>query len=117
MSPDQGVAPEGRRRRTDTSNMDARRAVAGALEQFANWRGDLARFAAQANRALSDRERRAMLDRCSAIEAELLEVRTALLLDLGDAPAQVAGHSRVVDVEKALDGVAAQAEALRARLG
>jgi hypothetical protein len=58
-----------------------------------------------------------MLGRCDAIEAELLSVRTTLLLDLADAPQKIAGHGRVVDVEKALDGVEAQTGELRRLLG
>ena len=101
---------------TDTSTAEARRVLSGALGQFGGWRSDLASFAIRARRPLSDTERAEMLARCDAIAAELLEVRTALILDLAEAPAKVAGHSRVVDVEKALDGVEAQATELRRRL-
>jgi hypothetical protein len=108
--------PETRRRMTDTSTAEARRVLAGALAQFGDWRSDLANFSARAGRGLTAADRAAMLKRCDAIAAELLDVRTALILDLADAPPKVAGHSRVVDVEKALDGVEAQAAELRRRL-
>ena len=101
---------------TDTSTAEARQLLAGALAQFGDWRSDLARFSARAGRGLTPADRAAMLERCDAIEAELREVRTSLIVDLADAPPKVAGHSRVVDVEKALDGVEAQAAALRRRL-
>lgn len=105
-----------KRRRMDTSGKEARHVVEGVLQQFAGWRNDLARYAARADRRLADTDRHAMLARCASISAELMAVRMELLRELAGAPARVAGHSRVVDVEKALDGVEAQAAELRRRL-
>jgi hypothetical protein len=110
------VLDEPRRRQTDTSNAEARSAIRQTVAQFAEWRGDLARFMAKVERRYSDAERSDMLARCAAIEAELLEARTSLILGLADAPARVAGHSRVADVERAMDGVEAAISELRRKL-
>jgi hypothetical protein len=105
------------RRVADRSNADVRRLLQEALPRFGGWRSDLASISARASRALGDADREAMLGRCDAIAAELLSVRTTLLLDLADAPQKIAGHSRVVDVERALDGIEAQTGELRRLLG
>jgi hypothetical protein len=57
-----------------------------------------------------------MLDQCALIRGQLTEARTELILRLADAPQRVSGHSRVVDVERALDGVDAMLDDLDARL-
>lgn len=110
------MAEEPVRRQTDTSNAEARGAIQATLAQFSAWRSDLARYAVQVERRLTEAERAAMLARCDEIERQLLEARTDLLIGLADAPQKVAGHSRVGDVEKALDGVAANVAQLRQRL-
>jgi hypothetical protein len=107
---------EHKRRVMDTSNGDARRAVADTLAQFNAWRLDLATYSALAERRFSAAEREKMLARCAAIEEELLAARTELIVSLAEAPQKVAGHSRVVDVEKALDNIEAGVAALRAKL-
>lgn len=50
-------------------------------------------------------KRDAMRAECADLTAEIQEARTDLLLALAEAPQAVAGHSRVVDVERALDGI------------
>ena len=107
---------EPRKRVMDTSSGDARRAVADTLALFVPWRLDLAQFMAHVERGISSVEREKMLARCAAIEAELLAARTELIVSLAEAPRKVAGHSRVVDVEKALDNIEASVNALRAKL-
>lgn len=104
------------RRQTNPTGAQARRAVAPTLMHFEAWRSSLTLLIARSERRFSDEEQIEMLSRCIAIDAELLEARTGLLLDLADAPAPVSGHSRVVDVEKALDGVAATVAGVRRRL-
>ena len=104
------------RRVMDTSNGDAKRAVAETLAQFGPWRVDLAQFMAHVERGISSADREKMLARCAAIEDELLAARTELIVGLAEAPRKVAGHSRVVDVEKALDNIEAGVKALRAKL-
>lgn len=105
-----------KRRAMDTSNGDARRAIAETLAQFGAWRVDLATYAALAERRFSAADREKMLARCAAIEAELLAARTELIVGLAEAPQKVAGHSRVADVEKALDNIEQGVTALRAKL-
>ena len=107
---------EGKRRVVDTSNGDARRAVADTLAKFGPWRLDLARFQGFVERRFTDADRRQILARCAEIEAELLAARTELIVALAEAPQKVAGHSRVVDVERALDNIEAGVKALRAKL-
>ena len=69
-----------------------------------------------AERRFTEADRKAMLERCAAIEGELMMVRTDLIVGLADAPQKVAGNSRVVDVERALDNIEAAVEALRQKL-
>lgn len=105
-----------RRRTMDTSNGDARRAVAATQAMFAAWRMDLAKFQGLVERRFTQPQRAAMLARCAEIEDELRAARTELIAGLMDAPQKVAGHSRVVDVERALDNIAAGVDELRRRL-
>jgi hypothetical protein len=105
-----------KRRVMDTSNRDAREVIADVLGRFADWRQALAHFQARAERGFSASERADTLERCAQIEAELMAARTGLILSLADAPRQVAGNSRVVDVERALDNIEAAIAALRAKL-
>jgi uncharacterized protein YgbK (DUF1537 family) len=93
------------RRQADTSNVVVREALKPTLTQFTTWRSDLARLAVRAERRFTERDREAMLARCAAIAAELLAARTELLLELAEAPQRIAGHSRVADVENALDSI------------
>lgn len=111
-----GLEQESRKHRVmDHSNRDARRAAA-TLEQFARWQLDLAQFHAQADRRLSDRARQSMLLRCTEIDMEVLKARTSLIIDLAEAPPTIAGNSRVVDVERALDRIQSSVEELRSKL-
>ena len=57
-----------------------------------------------------------MLRRCDEIAREIADVRGDLILDLAEAPQPVAGHSRVVDIEKALDNIETALRDVRARL-
>ncbi|MGV3490777.1 MAG: hypothetical protein ACO1OG_05575 [Devosia sp.] len=105
-----------RRRMSDTSNADARRAIADTVGLFSGWRSDLARFNVKTERRFSTAERLEMLERCAGIAGEVQEARVALLEDLMEAPRRVVGHSRVADVEKALDGVEATLAEIERRL-
>jgi hypothetical protein len=111
------LSVDGRKRRVmDTSNRDARRALAGTIAKFILWREDIAAFKILSARASSDGEREAILSRCSAIEHEVLDARVEILSALAEAPRGVAGHSRVVDVERALDNVDSELVAIRTQL-
>ncbi|RYE09765.1 MAG: hypothetical protein EOP22_07935 [Hyphomicrobiales bacterium] len=107
---------ERKRRVVDTSNGEARRAVAITIASCGPWQQELAKYTAWAERRRSSRETQEMLDRCDEIEVEVRQARVALIEGLMDAPRRVAGHSRVADVEKALDGIGARIEALRRQL-
>lgn len=104
------------KRQTDTSNAEVRRAIATSWSRFSPWRNDIAHFNALAERGASAPDRDKMLARCAAIETELLATRTDLIVNLAGSPAPVAGHSRVVDVERALDNIEQAVSELRQRL-
>jgi hypothetical protein len=103
-------------RQTDNPNIIIREALQPALTHFTAWRSDLASFAVRAERHHGDTDRRAMLTRCAAIEDELLAARTSLIIELLEAPRSIAGHSRVADVEKALDNIELTLADIRQRL-
>ena len=89
----------------ENPNIVVREAIEPTLTHFNAWRSDLASFAVRAERHYGDRDRQKMLERCAAIEEELRAARTDLIIELAEAPRAVAGHSRVADVEKALDNI------------
>lgn len=96
------------RRITDRSSRDARDAVADVVERFAPWRHTLATMTAMAERGrLANAERTGIEKQCEELGASILEARTELLAQLIDAPTKVTAHSRVVDVERALDNIEA----------
>lgn len=101
---------------TENPNIAVREAIEPTLTHFNAWRSDLAKFAVRAERHNGDRDRRAMLERCVAIEAEVLDARTDLIIELAEAPRAIAGHSRVADVEKALDNIEATLKEIERRL-
>ena len=100
----------------DRSDQIARTALADALTYFPKWRDDVARFRLTTERDRGRLDRDQILARCDEIAREISEVRGDLILDLADAPQPVAGHSRVVDVEKALDNIETSLRDVRKRL-
>lgn len=97
-------------------NTVVREALEPTMSQFNHWRSDLASFAVRADRHAGDRDRRAMLERLAKIEAELRAARTDIIIELAEAPPVIAGHSRVADVEKALDNIETSLGEVRRRL-
>jgi hypothetical protein len=89
----------------DTSNADARRALADMLTRFPAWRDDLCRFQAHVERRSTEAERQHIMNRCAEIEGEVMASRTELIMLFADAPPRLAGNSRVVDMERALDNI------------
>lgn len=100
----------------DRSDQIARTALADALTYFPKWRDDVARFSMTADRARSRFDPEPMLARCEEIEREIADVRGDLILDLAEAPQPVSGHSRVVDIERALDNIELALRDVKARL-
>ena len=58
-----------------------------------------------------------MADRCGEIAREIAEVRTDIIFLLADTPRDIAGHSRVVDIEKALDNIEMKLAGVQKQLG
>lgn len=58
-----------------------------------------------------------MADKCGEIERQIAEVRTDIIVVLADTPRDIAGHSRVVDIEKALDNIETKLAGVRRQLG
>jgi hypothetical protein len=108
--PDRYIA---RARKIDRSNAEARRAVAEVASRFGTWRTALAQMAARADRLADAEERRKLLEQCDGIGEAILGARTDLILELAEAPQKVAGHSRVVDMERAFDNLDTSLEAVR----
>lgn len=105
------------RRKMDTSTADVRRALAAILTRFDPWRADLIHFRAMLDRGTGASQRAEILARCDAIGGELMAARMDLLETLADAPPRVAGHSRVVDVERAIDGIEQELSVVRGLVG
>lgn len=100
----------------DHTNRDARLAVAGVASRCQPLRARLAVIEARAKRRLTSAERRAMIEECEAFQRSVEEARTDLVLGLMDAPERVRRHSRVSDVDKALDQLDALTTRLKASL-
>jgi hypothetical protein len=83
-----------------------RRAVADLMAKLDPLQARLAFIAAKASRVRRDLDRQTLQAECREIEETVSEVRTELILRLMDAPPQIAGHSRILDIEKALDSIA-----------
>jgi hypothetical protein len=88
--------------------------LAATMERFPDWRQRCALMAAEAERPGNNAEQ--LTEGCAAIRAEVQDARTDILLALADTPPRLAGHSRVVDVERALDSVETAVAAVERRL-
>jgi hypothetical protein len=106
-----------RRRVFPQDNQQARTAVAGVVSRFGEWRSALSMIAAKVSRPQAENERRAAMSRCAEIRREVGDVRAELTIRLASALPRVRGHSRVVDVVKALDGVEAMLNDLESSAG
>jgi hypothetical protein len=82
-----------------------REALARVVEQMAEWNETLALLAVKAARQPSAEDRKAMRRECERLNLALSEARMQLLTGLECEPQAISGHSRVVDVERALDGL------------
>lgn len=108
------LATESKQKRiVDTSNAEARRAVAGVVRRMAPWRLDIAQMNAIVARPMRGAERTRCLSACTEIGKGVADARIMLIESLIDAPRKVLAHSRIADVERALDGVEADLRRLR----
>ena len=82
-------------------SLDAQAALASTISKMETWQTRTKVLQALAIRAASDRS--SILAEAKTLRGQIVEARTEIILILADAAAGVAGHSRVVDVEKALD--------------
>lgn len=92
--------------------------IARTLTRFAVWRGELAVIASRESRSrpYSETERVAMLATCGRVSAESAAAQAELAADLSEAPEGLRKSSRVVDMEKALDGLRSMVEDLQDKL-
>lgn len=104
-----------RRRVMAHDTRDARMAITDVVSRFAAWHDTLTIMAAKNGRRQSDAEQQEMLDQCFEIRRQVAEARTDLIIKLAGAPARVSGHSRVVDVERALDRIEAALDDMAGR--
>ena len=100
-----------------SSDQHVRAALADALSHFPAWHDDLARLEVRTARGVKGRDLPAMADKCGEIEREIAEVRTDIIFVLADTPRDIAGHSRVVDIEKAFDNLELKLAGVRKQLG
>lgn len=105
------------KRKVDTSGREARQAVAQIAARLQPLRDRIALIAAMAPRPLSNSERAGLAAECDAISAAATAARTELISNLMEAPRKVAGHSRVVDIEKAIDSLEVAIDAAATALG
>ena len=103
-------------RQVDRTNRHARTAVADVVARCAPMRARIAVMHALAQRRLTATERARLTNECAEFQHEIAAARTALIIGLMDAPAKVTSHSRVFDIEKALDGIEVALAELQGRL-
>ena len=93
----------------------ARSAVADVAARLSALHGRAQFIAASALYAHSTPSHAKLFAECDEIEKAIGDARTQLIVNLMDAPPKVAGHSRVIDVEKSIDSLErALSEARRA---
>jgi hypothetical protein len=94
-----------KRRVVSHVNRDAATAIADIVSRFAGWRYALTMMTAKTARPCSDDDWHTMRHQCHDLRHQLAEAHTDLIASLAEAPANIRGHSRVVDIERALDGI------------
>jgi hypothetical protein len=99
----------------DQSNREVRDALAAIVERFGAWRAEVAMLSARAARGEPAHADEMRLH-CDAILVAIRAAHEELVLDFAEAPAAISGHSRVADVEKALDQLEVELNRLKARL-
>ena len=84
---------------------EASAAISDIVEGLEPLRTKLAFIGAKSSRSRTASEGAVLLQECLWIESSIAEARTLLVLRLMDALAVVSGHSRVLDVERAIDSL------------
>lgn len=105
-----------KKRVTDKTNAEARRAVIEIGRRLGPMRERIAMIDAHAQRGVSDPLRGNLIDECLEITESFREARVDLLCNLIDAPARVTSHSRVADLEKAIDNLESAVAGAKAKL-
>lgn len=105
-----------KKRAVDNSNGDARRAVADVVRRLEPMRAKVAIVSARTSRTHSSAERTELLAECDEVARACQDSRIELLDRLIDAPFKVVSHSRVADVEKAIDNLEAAVIAAKRQL-
>jgi hypothetical protein len=105
-----------KKRAVDTSNGDARRAIADLVQQLEPMRTKIAIVSARSSRTHTSAERTELLDQCDEVARACRDARVELLDRLIDAPFKVVSHSRVADVEKTIDNLEAAVTAAKRQL-
>lgn len=118
MSPVDRLARTPKRRSSEShlTRKQAMLVLSNVVGRFGAWRSELAIIASRVARPHSEAERVAMRTACVRIATQVSDAHAEIIIGLAGAPQSVRGHSRVVDVEKALDGVEASLEDLRDQL-
>ena len=105
-----------RKRAVDHTNRDARVAIGPTIDLCQAWRTEIAQIGAKAGRPFFSDDHYRLLRRCDEIGAQIRGARTSLTIELVEAPIKVRSHTRIVDLEKALDNLEATLETVRGRL-
>ncbi len=92
------------------------RSVASVVKRIGPWRQTLLIVAARVTRKTTPEERQQLLAICEDVTAEIASARVDLIHQLMDVPDGVAGHSRVADVENALESLDAAISGIRSAL-
>ncbi len=105
----------GPRRTLNHDLRDAQNALSEVMVRFRRWQDAVAMLSILSRQATPDRLD-TMRAECADLTAEIQKARTDLLLALPKRPRQSPGHSRVVDVERALDGIENNLAGIRRQL-
>lgn len=94
---------------------EARAAISDVVDRLEPLRNRAIFIGAKVRHA-TRQERPKLAEECRRIELAIGDARTELIIRLMDAPPSVAGHSRVLDVEKAIDSLERSLEDVRLAL-
>ncbi len=107
MTRDIELDPPKRRRVTDHSNQEARRAVGSAVSEFGLWRRQLAQMSVMSGRHPSDDEQAMMVVSCGSIRRLLNTAREEFEFQVGQLSSRAATNGRIADARLAMDNIEA----------